>query len=301
MANRIILTGGMGFVGGNIVTQAGPGWEIHAITRQIAPASKGNLHWHSVDPLDRDSLGRLFAEVRPDAVIHAAALSDIDACEADPETAERINVGITDGLVALCRAFGSKMVYFSSDSIFDGLDGGYEECAPPNPINVYAKTKVAAERVVMMGAPIWVIVRPSLVMGFPVGETGNAFLFRLVQSLRKGQAVALPKAELRTPVDVVTLSRAVIELTEGRYSGHFHLSCHDALSRYEIGVRICRRLGYPTHLVVDSKPSVATGRARRPANVSLSNAKSRGILKVPMRDFDASLELAIENNGTKEL
>ncbi len=301
MSRKLLLTGGGGFVGENIIRQTDSEWEVHVIDQRKGEVERPDLHWHVADLLDGDALGRLFSEIEPDVVVHTAAMSDIDTCEANPELAKRVNVGVTETIAELCRAHEAKMIYFSTDSIFDGKQGGYTETDSPTPLNVYAQTKVAGERTVMSNVPYWVIVRPSLVMGLPVGDVGNSFMWKMIQSLKKGEPAAFPKGEIRTPVNVITLSRAVVELATRPISGHFHLSGNDSLSRFDMAVRICRKLGYPEELVVDKKPTIATGRAKRPANASLSNAKATKILKTPMVGLDAGIDLVVENKGSKEL
>ncbi|HUX13316.1 MAG TPA: SDR family oxidoreductase [Spirochaetia bacterium] len=301
MKQRLLLTGAAGFVGGNIIREAGAAWEIHGVDRVAVEGGPAHVSWHNVDLLDANAVRELFATVRPSAVVHTAAMSDIDYCEANPETALRINVGVTELLVDLCREFDSKIVYFSSDSVFDGERGLYREDETPIPVNEYGRTKVQAEHVVMNRSPNWVIVRPSLVMGLPVGDIGNSFLWRMIGDLKKGEQVAFPESEIRSPVDVITLSRAVLELAERTICGHFHLSGNDGMTRFEMARRICEKLGYPSNRVVDKKPAIATGRAKRPPNVTLANVKAKLLLHTPMAGLDSGLNLIIEKKEDKEL
>lgn len=301
MSLKVLITGGAGFVGENIIRESDPEWELHVVSRRKGEISRERLHWHLGDLLEREVLERLFAEIEPDVAIHAAAMSDIDACEADPGLAERVNVGVTESIAELCARHETKMISFSTDSIFDGERGNYGVTDSPTPVNVYARTKVMGERAVMEKAPYWAIVRSSLVMGLPVGEKGNSFLWKMIRSVKKGEQVAFPKGETRTPVDVVTLSRATVELARRPVSGHFHLGGNDRLSRFEMALRICRKLGYPESLIVDKKPTIATGRAKRPADVSLSNRRAASILRTPMVGLEAGLDLVLQNKGNKEL
>jgi dTDP-4-dehydrorhamnose reductase len=301
MEHRLLLTGAAGFVGGNIIREADTDWRIDGIDRISFDAPRSNVVSHVVDLLDRQAVRKVFETARPTAVVHTAAMSDIDYCEANTETARKINVGVTELLVDLCREYDAKIIYFSSDSVFDGAKGSYREDETPVPVNVYGSTKVESEHVVMNRAPLWVIVRPSLVMGLPVGELGNSFLWRMVGGLRKGEKVAFPRAEIRSPVDVITLSRSVLELAGRPMCGHFHLSGSDGMSRFEMAQRICDKLGYPRDLVVDKKPDIASGRAKRPANVTLSNEKAKLLLRTPMAGLDRGLDLIIEKKEDKEL
>ena len=295
---KLLLTGGGGFVGGNIIRESsGAPFEVHAVELEEAPCRRDHLVWHVANLLDPDLLGVIFARVRPEVVVHTAAASDIDFCEAHPEEARRLNTEVTRVLVDLCRERNSRLIYFSSDSVFDGERGNYAEEDEPGPLNVYARTKVASETMVRKDLENSVVVRPSLVLGLPALGTGNSFLQRMRTSLKEGRQVAFPREEIRSPVDVVTLSRAVLELAGNDYRGFLHLAGNDRLSRYDMALRVARRLGYPAEVVVDSKPIVASGRARRPRDVSLCNLRARKILATPTRDLEEAMDLVLAVEG----
>jgi dTDP-4-dehydrorhamnose reductase len=252
-------------VGATILAQAPPGLEMLAIDQHGVALERKNLSWQQLELRDSRALQALFLTLDPHMVVHTAAISDIDYCEANKDLAEAVNVDVTRLLVELCRNKGARLIFFSSDSVFNGQKGNYRETDEPDPINFYARTKVKAEKIIMAGLTDWVVIRPSLIMGLPVLEAGNSFLWRMIRSLKAGQQVAFPKAEIRSPVDVITLSQAVLEL------------------------------------VVDTMPPMASGRAPRPANVSLDNSRAKEVLKTPMKGFDEALRRIIENRGNNEL
>lgn len=301
MARNVLITGAGGFVAGNIITQAGEEVTFHGLEKVPTDLAGDNLIWHVLDLQDSDALGEIFSTVQPEAVIHTAALSDIDYCQAHQEDAERVNIGITRTLVNLCAGAGVRMIYFSSDSIFDGRKGNYVEEDLPEPLHFYGQTKVQGEKIVQQGCDNWVIIRPSLIVGLPVLEAGNSFLWRMIKELKKGRTVAFPKQEIRSPLDAITLSRAVLELAGNDYTGILHLSGNDTMNRFEMAQRIVDKLGYPPESVIDKKPVVDSGRAQRPRDVSLTNVRARAVLATPMLDFDRALELIIENKGDKVL
>jgi dTDP-4-dehydrorhamnose reductase len=301
MARTVLVTGGGGFLGANILMRAESGYALHAIDQNPAALERENLTWHALDLQDRKALQYLLLDLKPDFVIHTAALSDIDYCEANPQKAEAVNVGVTLQIAELCRRTGARLIFFSSDSVFDGKKGRYRETDAPEPLNQYARTKVKAEKGIVDILANHVIIRPSLIMGLPVLESGNSFLWRLIQSLRSGTRSAFPSAEIRSPVDVITLSRATLETALLSFTGILHVAGNDRLSRYDMARRIAQALGYPAELIVDTEPQVAKGRARRPADASLDNTRTKSILTTPMKDFGEALQLIIENKGNKEL
>lgn len=244
----------------------------------------------------RDALSRL----RPDVIIHVAAMANIDACETTPAAATRINVEATRMLLDVAESCNAHFVFVSTDTVFDGHGSMYSEDAEPNPLNHYGRTKVEAERLVRTyDDDSWTIVRPSLIMGFPAGATGNSFLPTMLGHLRAGDPVFFPSSEYRTPVDSITLSRALLEIAEHTISGVFHIAGNERMDRLTMARRIARHFGLPAHLVRDTTERADTKghRAPRPADVSLDNAKARAALQTPMVDFDLALR-KVSEQGT---
>jgi dTDP-4-dehydrorhamnose reductase len=243
----------------------------------------------------------LFHEVRPQAVIHTAALADIDFCQTHTEAARTANVDFTRTLADLCADTGARMVFCSTDTIFDGEHAPYSEDAPPGPVNLYAQTKVEAEQLVARLGSQAVIARLSLVVGLPLLGAGNSFLVRMIAALKDGKAVSMPEQEVRTPVDVITVGRALLELAAGNHHGIFHLAGHSRVTRLEMAQQIARRFGLPEHLVVAQGGANAPGRAARPRDVSLNNAKACAHLETPMLTLDDGLSLIRQSAKTSAL
>jgi len=243
--------------------------------------------------MDADGLSRAFREAAPQAVIHTAAIADIDYCQAHREEARRVNVEMTRVLADLCRENHVRLVYTSTDTVFDGRRGNYREDEPPAPVNYYGQTKAEAERLVAAQEGDWVIARLALVVGLPVLAPGNSFLARMMTLLGEGRQVGVPPDEIRTPIDVITLGRALLELADGDVRGYIHLAGNDVLNRLDMARRIAERLGYPKDRVVPNDPTKIPGRAPRPRDVSLDNRKARSLLKTPMQGLDGGLDLIL--------
>jgi len=293
MPERLVVTGCDGFVAGCVVHQARDVGELHAFSLGAQLLHREGLTWHTFDLLDADRLCLLFRKIKPTALIHAAAMADIDFCEANKEIAQRVNVGITEELVRLCRECGTKMILLSTDTVFDGGKGNYTEDDSPHPVNFYAQTKADAERVVAGLERNGVVTRLSLVVGLPMLGAGNSFLSRMIAAMQAGREVGFPDNEIRSPLDVITLSRALLELARNDYSGYLHLAGNDVMSRFEMAQRIADKLGLPRNLVVVKNAGDLPGRAPRPRDVSLCNQKARSILRTPMRGLEAGMDLVL--------
>ena len=297
MITNIFLTGGGGFLGGNILRDVSSKINVIAVDTQKTVINRENISCVVMDLTDTSSLFDILNKSKPDVIIHTAAISDIDFCEANQDIAKKVNVDVTKALVDYCSANDMKMIYFSSDSVFDGKKGGYKAEDKPEPLQYYGRTKVIGEQYVTNNLRKWNIIRPSLIMGLPIHDFGNSFLWRMIKDMKADKAVAFPQEEIRSPVDAVTLSNAVLELADSDINGIFHLSGNTRLSRYDMAKRICRYMKYNEDLVVPKKPVVATGRAARPSNVTLDNTKTTLELKTPMRSLEEGLELILEKKG----
>jgi dTDP-4-dehydrorhamnose reductase len=300
MKKRLLVTGYGGFVAGNVVAEARDGWEVHALSRTYAPPVYEGVRCHALDLRDTARLRRAFREARPDAVIHAAALADIDYCESHRSEAEEVNVGVTRELARLCGEGGARLVFCSSDSVFDGVKGRYCEEDEPRPVNSYAETKVRAERIVEEEARDGVVARLSLVLGLPVVARGNSLLAKMISSLDQGKEVGFPVNEVRTPVDVITVARALAEIARADFTGILHLAGSTRINRHEMGLQIADRLGYPSRLIIATDSRSMRGRARRPDDVSLDNSRARSLLDTPMLALKEGLELALEQRKGKK-
>lgn len=298
MRKRLLVTGGRGFVAGSLLTQAGRGWEVYALSRGLPPrVLPEGIEWRKGDYFESEALGEVFAELRPQSVIHAAAIAGIDYCEAHRDAARRANTEWTARIASQCAQYGARLVFLSTDNVFDGQKGGYREADAPAPVNYYGDTKVQAERLVLDALEDAVIARVSLVMGVPLLGEGNSFLSRMAKVLRDGERLGVPAEELRSPIDVVSAGRALLELADGAFTGVLHLAGNDVVGRYAMAQRLAERLGFDAGLIFANDPTEIPGRAERPLDVSLSNMKARSLLATPMLGLEEGLDLVLQESG----
>lgn len=223
-----MVTGAGGLIGHALVSGAArwaPGWSVHGLTRE------------RMDIADAEAVRRTWRERAPSLLIHCAALSRTPDCQREPALARRLNVEATARLADLARA--AYLVFFSTDLVFDGKAGWYREEDPVNPVNVYAETKVEAERL-LAGHPRALIIRPALVGGIsPTGDRG--FNEALRRDWEAGRTVTLFTDEFRTPTPAPVLVRALWDLIATGATGIYHVAGSERLSRYEIGRLLAAR------------------------------------------------------------
>ena len=297
-----MVTGYGGFVAGSVVWQAlqAGEWDVYALSLVEQPEERERFHCIQFDLCDAAMLADVFQRVRPDAVVHTAALADIDFCQNNQADAARVNVDATRSLARLCTDAGVKMILCSTDTVFDGRKGMYTEEDEPRGVNFYAETKISAESIVRETLENGVIARLSLVMGLPVLGAGNSFLARTFDAWKKGEQTKFPANEIRTPVDVITVGRAFLEIAAGDFAGTIHLAGSTRINRYEMACRIAERLGYSRDLVVATDSNAMPGRAPRPNDASLDNAKAKRLLKTPMQSLMSGLDLVLSVKKDQE-
>jgi dTDP-4-dehydrorhamnose reductase len=294
MKRKLIVTGAQGFVAGSVLAQAGPEWELHALSRSPITPQPSGVNWHVGDPMSRGSVSEIIRSIRPAAVIHTAAAADIDFCQANPDIARAVNIDFTRELADICAWTGARLVFCSTDTVFDGEHAPYAEEASPAPVNVYGETKAAAEKAVMALGELGAVARLSLVVGLPMVRAGNSLLVRLLAAFKAGRSVAVPDREVRTPVDVVTVGRALLELATGRQTGIFHLAGLNSMTRVELARTAAARFGFSPTLVNAQPPEAMAGRATRPRDVSMTTDRTRAQLRTPLLALDEGLALILE-------
>lgn len=270
-ARPVWVTGAGGLIG-NYIVQTAP-----ALARQwqVRPLTRANL-----DLEDFAAMRDLFRKEKPSMLIHCAALANTPACEKNPVMARKLNVEVTSVLAEL--AADIPFIFFSTDLVFDGRGGNYDESAKVNPLSAYAKTKVAAERIVLAN-PRHTVVRTSL--NFGQSLTGDrAFNEQMRSAVERGETLKLFVDEFRCPIPAEVTARAVWELAAQDGPGLFHLAGSERLSRWEIGQLLAERWA-PLELKRQRESIQDFQGLPRSPDTSLDCGKIQKLLSFPLPKF----------------
>jgi dTDP-4-dehydrorhamnose reductase len=261
------ITGAGGLIGSHLVRTAPQ--SVHGI-------SAVGLTRARFDLTDLPAVRDAFRQSPPDAVIHCAALSKTTDCEVNPVLARNVNVDVTRFLAEL--AADIPFLFFSTDLVFDGRVGDYDESAPVNPMSVYAGTKVEAEQLVLRN-PRHSVIRTSLNGG--ESARGHAFNEELRQAWKSGRSLRLFSDEFRSPIPAVVTARAVWELLISAPPGVYHVAGSERLSRWEIGRLIAARWPQLNPGIEPASLREHHGVARCP-DTSLNSSKAQHLLSFPL-------------------
>ncbi|NPA97683.1 MAG: dTDP-4-dehydrorhamnose reductase [Crenarchaeota archaeon] len=291
---RVFVTGGSGLLGHRIVEELSRrGHEVIATYNRTSPRlGVDGVKWVRIDISDAVAIEDALLKARPDAVIHAAAYTDVDGCEVEKDRAWRVNVVATRSIVRACRVVKSYLIYISTDYVFDGSKGMYSESDIPSPINYYGLTKLVAEEIVKSSDLLYTIVRPSAIYGVGPGKANFATF--VADRLMRGEEVPAVSDQYVSPTLNSALARAVAEIVEMRPMGVLHVA-GNRMSRYEFAVALARALGANEGLIRRVSMESMRWKARRPRDSSLDTSRARELLSEKLVfDTESSIQLFVE-------
>lgn len=222
-----------------------------------------NVTTFKIDIRDKSVVG-LLRKIDPDIVVHASAFTNVDGCETDKAKACRVNI---EGVKNIAQGIGdSKLIYISTDYIFDGEKGMYQETDKPNPINFYGKTKLEGELVVKKMCKNYVIARTSVLYGW---HTNQNFVVWLINKLQSGNKVNIVTDQFNSPTLADDLAEQILGLIEHDEQGIFHTAGMERISRFDFAIEIARKFKLDQTLINPVKSENLNWIARRPKDTSL--------------------------------
>lgn len=247
---RVLVVGASGFIGRYLARRLAPlpGMETYCSYRSQPPEDDRN-HWYQMELTDLVGLERVLSMIRPDLVVHLAAMADVRRCQGEQATATAVNAVAAAEISRQCHAIGAYLLYVSSEYVFDGNRGFYREDDPPNPITHYGRTKREAEQSVDVLGAGGANLRTSIVYGWPLSRHRN-FTTSLVDRLQKGETYLAGTEAMRSPVYVEHLVDGIVRLVEGFIPGIHHLAGSDWVSMYEFARSLATKLGLDPGLVL---------------------------------------------------
>jgi len=274
--DKILIVGGSGLTGSVLAKLAASDWHVCA-TYLSNPVKIEACSFLPLDIGIKSDVITLIRKVSPDVVVHTVGVASVDFCETHPDEARRIHVEGTRNIAQGCREADSKLIYMSTDYVFDGETGRYTEDDTPNPISVYAETKLEAEKVVMNAGVPYGIVRPAVIYGWhPKSRFLNWILGKLVEK----KSVPAFIDQYSCPSLVYNICGAILELAESDRVGIYHTVGSDCVNRFEFAKKVAEIFGYDGGLIEPVKSESVKQVAKRPKRLCLDNSKVQRDLKV---------------------
>ncbi len=264
---KLLLTGASGFLGWYLGQAAVNNWQVYGAYHQQPIAD--NLHPIALDLTDEAAIRAGFAALRPDAVIHAAALSQPNACQENPDLSYRINVLASWQIAEACAKLGIPCVFTSSEQVFDGTQAPYREPDPIAPINLYGEHKAMAEVGMLERHDRVAVCRMPLMFG--AAPQANSFIQPFIQQLRSGTLLQAFTDEIRTPVSGWDAADGLLLALQHGYQGILHLGGKESLSRFEMAQILIDVLGIAEAQIEPCRQADVKMAAPRPQNLTMDS------------------------------
>lgn len=245
----------------------------------------------ALDITDKSKIDNFMGKAKPKAVFLCANLAGgVDFCQANQDLAKRFHLDATAHIAQYCARNNAKLIFISTDYIFDGTKGPYKEDGAPNPLNAYGRLKLEAEQFIRKNLRDYLIARTTNVFGYDPKTVTPNFAMGLYKSLKSGAAFNAPSFLWGNPTYAFDLAAAIAELYLNKASGVFHIVGPTFISRYEWAKRFCEIFGFDKSLINEIKEP-KPGMAARPLSSWLSAEKFNGSYKTALHDLDAGLNL----------
>jgi dTDP-4-dehydrorhamnose reductase len=299
MANTLLILGASGLTGYKLMKLAEEKFEVYG-TYNVRGSSNKSLI--KLDIKEEDNLRNVIKEVKPDIVLNTTALHNVDYCESHEQEAYDINAKAVGIIADMCNNAGSRLIQFSTDFVFDGSKvGKYLESDNPNPLSIYAKSKLAGEFQAKR-CTSYSILRSSVIFGWtPLevqGSTSSSgkpmnFALWVLSKLNIGEEIRVVNDQFTSPTLADMLAEVALKVASTDKNEVYHVSSTSCLSRYEFARKISDVMGYSANGIsikpIDSNSFVQL--AKRPINSCLDCEKLQNDLKYDLLDLDRSLAI----------
>jgi dTDP-4-dehydrorhamnose reductase len=277
---RVLITGCHGLLGQKVLKVFLKSTSAEILATAKEPKTFLDLKGFDYTMLDitnRSDVKNLVVYFNPDVIVNTAAYTNVDGCELNRELAWRVNVEGVRNLVHSARRVDAKLIHISTDYIFDGKNGPYDENAIPNPINYYGRTKLASENEIKIGGIRFAILRTNVLYGVGKNVKSN-FALWLYNKLSSGEKIKVVTDQIGNPTYVDDLAFAILKVVEFDKEGIYNVGGRDFVSRYGFALKLAEIFSFDHELIIPVKTSELNQVAPRPLKSGLITLKAEAEL-----------------------
>lgn len=267
-ATTVLLTGANGLLGQKIMLLAdrfaARGSTLVGTGRGPARGTAAGKPYEEADITDPARWEALFAQYRPQALLHTAALTMVDDAEDKRDECDAYNVTAVAMLADLCKKYNTHFIHISTDFIFDGTSGPYREEDTPNPLGYYGQSKLRAEEIVLASGTNHAILRTMLLYGYTPGMSRSNIVLWVKKSLEDNKTIKVVDDQIRCPTLVEDLAEATVLAWEKHATGIYHVSGAESMPILALAQRVARFFGLDESLIQPTDSASLNQRAKRP-------------------------------------
>jgi dTDP-4-dehydrorhamnose reductase len=292
IAKTIVVTGANGLLGQKLVQKLSRRDAVHLVATGVGPNRNPLDEGYAYEKMDitkPEEVRAIFTKYEPTEVIHAAAMTNVDQCEKEQEACWKLNTESIHTLVELCREFETRIIYISTDFIFDGAAGPYTEKATPNPLSWYGKSKLEAENIIMTSGLPYAIARTQLVFGVVADMSRSNIVLWVKKSLESKTPINVVNDQFRCPTLAEDLAEGVVLMTMKDKNGIYNISGPDMHSVYDMALLVADHFKLDKSLITAVDSSSLNQPAPRPPKTGFIILKAQTELGYRPRTFREAL------------
>jgi dTDP-4-dehydrorhamnose reductase len=293
---RLLITGANGLLGQKLVQLvADKGISVLASSQGPSRIQTPNVQYLPLDITQKEKVLQMVKEYGPSVIINTAAMTNVDQCETEREQCWELNVTAVAHLIEAAAQVNAHLIHLSTDFIFDGTSGPYDEEAQPNPVNYYGQSKWAAEKLILESQIKWSIVRTVLVYGATPGSSRSNIMLWVKRNLESGNPIRVVADQFRTPTLVEDLAVGCYLIAEKSAEGIFNISGKDLLTPYDIAIITARYFSLDESLITKTDSKEFKQPAQRPLRTGFNIKKAKQILGYQPHSFEEGLAITASN------
>tara|TARA_Y100000034_G_C6909557_1_gene423539 strand:- start:9423 stop:10328 length:906 start_codon:yes stop_codon:yes gene_type:complete len=281
---KILITGANGLLGSNLCLMYSKNNEIYATDKEEPKIE--NCSNHKLDVTKEEDI-QLIEKLNPELIIHCAAIINLDYCEENKKEARETNVLGSEKIAKVTKKLNAHMIYISSDSIFDGERGNYNEEDEPNPLNYYGETKLESEKIISSILENYTIIRTNI---YGWNKQNKVSLAEwMLNKLENKEELHAVKDVFFSPILVNNLGEAILELYNLKYKGIINVAAPNNCSKLDFAKKIAETFNLDKDIITPISIGDLELKAKRPKNMSLNIEKAKCILKTKLLSINEGL------------
>lgn len=289
--NKVLITGSNGLLGQNLVNL------FVANNFEVIATSKGsnrnpnttNYDYLNANITNYDKVYKIIKKVKPDFIIHTAAMTNVDNCELRQRECKEVNAKAVKKIVTACEEFNIHLIHISTDFVFKGKKGFYSEEDIPNPVNFYGKMKLKSEKYIIQSTIDYTILRTIILYGFIENSSRSNFVLWVKNSLEQGKSINVVTDQFRMPTFVDDLAKACFTAVKNKTKGIYHISSNELLSIYEMAHIIAEVFELDKNLIQPILTEKLNQKAERPKKTGFIIDKAVADLELNSKSFKEQL------------
>lgn len=292
---KVLITGSKGLLGIGLLQTLPSKWDLIPTVHKNTKNDFGAFKFITLDICDRSKVFSLFESMKPDVVIHTASLGNVDYCENHKREAHSVNVRGTQNIVRACEKVGSKLIFTSTNAVFDGMHPPYHEKSKLHPLNYYGLTKVKCEKMLAESKLNYCIVRLLLMYGWNHPKERSNPVVWMIENLKNGKKMNLVNDIKNNPMLNIEAAKCIWKVIDMDLRGIIHVAGSDTVTRYDLGKRVARAFALSKGCLSEVESSFFGDIAPRMPDTTYDTTKMRAILKIKPKTVAQGLKYMKEH------